>query len=49
MVRPLGEDDSWLPTHCTGWAVRDLVFHLLADAQRPFFWWPLHTPTGDPL
>lgn len=46
VVRPLGEDDSWLPTDCTGGAVRDLVFHLLADVQRALV--ALHTPAGDP-
>ncbi|WP_121745425.1 maleylpyruvate isomerase family mycothiol-dependent enzyme [Streptomyces sp. E2N166] len=46
VVRPLGEDDSWLPTDCAGWAVRDLVFHLLADAQRALV--ALHTPAGGP-
>ena len=30
----LDEASSWVPTRCPGWAVRDLVFHLLGDAQR---------------
>jgi hypothetical protein len=30
----LDEMASWQPTRCAGWAVRDLVFHLLGDAQR---------------
>jgi hypothetical protein len=30
----LEEADSWRPTRCTGWVVRDLLVHLLADAQR---------------
>jgi uncharacterized protein (TIGR03083 family) len=30
----LDETASWQPTRCAGWAVRDLVFHLLGDAQR---------------
>lgn len=30
----LDEATSWRPTRLPGWAVRDLVFHLLADAQR---------------
>ncbi len=30
----LSEAESWLATGCAGWAVRDLVFHLLGDAQR---------------
>ncbi|WP_209442759.1 maleylpyruvate isomerase N-terminal domain-containing protein, partial [Streptomyces resistomycificus] len=46
VVRALGDDDSWLPTGCTGWVVRDLVFHLLADAQRALV--ALHTPAAGP-
>ncbi|MFD8204275.1 maleylpyruvate isomerase N-terminal domain-containing protein [Streptomyces sp. NPDC059701] len=46
VVRPLGDEESWLPTDCTGWAVRDLVFHLLGDAQRALV--ALHTPAGGP-
>jgi uncharacterized protein (TIGR03083 family) len=42
VVTPLGEDDSWRPTGCTGWSVRDLVFHSLVDAQRGLV--GLHTP-----
>lgn len=42
VVSPLGEDDSWRPTGCTGWSVRDLVFHCLLDAQRGLV--ALHTP-----
>lgn len=34
---------SWLPTDCEGWAVRDLVFHCLCDAQRGLV--ALHTPS----
>ena len=30
----LSEAESWLATGCEGWSVRDLVFHLLIDAQR---------------
>ncbi|MET7275558.1 maleylpyruvate isomerase N-terminal domain-containing protein [Streptomyces flaveolus] len=45
VVRPLGDDESWLPTGCAGWAVRDLVFHLLGDAQRALV--ALHTPVGE--
>lgn len=30
----LDEDTAWLPTGCAGWTGRDLVFHLLGDAQR---------------
>ncbi|MFG3248519.1 maleylpyruvate isomerase N-terminal domain-containing protein [Streptomyces sp. NPDC048187] len=46
VVRPLGDQESWLPTACTGWAVRDLVFHLLADARRAPV--ALHTPAAAP-
>lgn len=28
------EEEAWLPTGCTGWSVRDLLLHLLSDAQR---------------
>ncbi|MFV0132188.1 maleylpyruvate isomerase N-terminal domain-containing protein [Streptomyces sp. HMX87] len=45
-VRPLGDEESWRPTGCTGWAVRDLVFHLLGDAQRALV--ALHTPAAGP-
>ncbi|WP_393096710.1 maleylpyruvate isomerase N-terminal domain-containing protein [Streptomyces sp. LN325] len=34
VVTSLSDEESWLPSGCTGWAVRDLVFHCLADAQR---------------
>lgn len=30
----LDEDVAWRPTGCAGWTARDLVFHLLTDAQR---------------
>lgn len=46
VVADLGEQESWLPTGCTGWAVRDLVFHCLADAQRGLV--ALHTPAAGP-
>ncbi|MFF8288809.1 maleylpyruvate isomerase N-terminal domain-containing protein [Streptomyces sp. NPDC016309] len=42
-VRETDDERSWAPTGCTGWAVRDLVFHCLADAQRALN--ALHTPT----
>ena len=42
----LEERDGWQPTGCAGWCVRDLVFHLLADAQRALV--ALHTPTAGP-
>jgi hypothetical protein len=33
-IETLDEDAAWRPTGCAGWTVRDLVFHLLTDAQR---------------
>ncbi|MEU0409493.1 maleylpyruvate isomerase N-terminal domain-containing protein [Streptomyces griseorubiginosus] len=46
VVRPLGDEESWRPTGCTGWAVRDLVFHCAGDAQRALV--ALHTPGAGP-
>ncbi|MGA5036923.1 maleylpyruvate isomerase N-terminal domain-containing protein [Streptomyces capoamus] len=46
-VAGLGDEESWLPTGCTGWAVRDLVFHCLQDAQRGLV--ALHTPSDQPV
>ncbi|MEU3845305.1 maleylpyruvate isomerase N-terminal domain-containing protein [Streptomyces sp. NPDC028635] len=46
VVATLGDDASWLPTGCTGWAARDLVFHCLSDAQRALV--ALHTPVSAP-
>jgi hypothetical protein len=46
-VAGLGDEESWLPTGCTGWAVRDLVFHCLGDAQRALV--ALHTPARRPV
>jgi hypothetical protein len=40
----LGEEDSWRPTGCTGWAVRDLTYHCLGDARRALV--ALHTPAA---
>ncbi|MET8564914.1 maleylpyruvate isomerase N-terminal domain-containing protein [Streptomyces flaveolus] len=45
-VADLDDEESWLPTGCTGWAVRDLVFHCLQDAQRALV--ALHTPVREP-
>lgn len=42
----LDEDAGWHPTGCTGWAVRDLVLHLLGDAQRALV--ALATPADGP-
>lgn len=41
---PLDEAAGWSPSGCTGWTVRDLVCHLLGDAQRALV--ALGTPTG---
>lgn len=46
IARALDEPSSWLPTECPGWAVRDLLFHLLTDAQRALV--ALATPTAEP-
>lgn len=40
------EEDSWTPTGCLGWAVRDLTYHCLCDAQRALV--ALNTPAGRP-
>ncbi|GGU97477.1 maleylpyruvate isomerase [Streptomyces filipinensis] len=46
-VAGLSDEESWLPTGCTGWAVRDLVFHCVTDAQRALV--ALHTPANEPV
>jgi Mycothiol maleylpyruvate isomerase N-terminal domain len=46
VVGALSDEESWLPSGCAGWAVRDLVFHCLADAQRGLV--ALHTPAEGP-
>src|SRR3954470_12091683 len=46
VVADCDEDRSWAPTACRGWAVRDLTFHCLTDAQRALV--AVHTPTSDP-
>lgn len=46
VVGGLGDEESWLPSGCAGWAVRDLVFHCLTDAQRALV--ALHTPASGP-
>ncbi|MGW0418974.1 maleylpyruvate isomerase N-terminal domain-containing protein [Streptomyces sp. NPDC003015] len=46
VVRPLDDEESWRPTGCAGWAVRDLVFHCAGDAQRALV--ALHTPAAGP-
>ncbi len=42
----LDEQDAWQPTRCAGWAVRDLLVHLLGDAQRGLV--ALATPAAGP-
>jgi hypothetical protein len=42
----LEEEDSWLPTRCIGWTVRDLLVHLLTDVQRALV--ALATPAAGP-
>src|SRR5690242_7882690 len=34
IITGLDERESWQPTGCLGWSVRDLLFHQLGDAQR---------------
>jgi hypothetical protein len=34
LIVSLDEDQSWKNTRCRGWVVRDLILHLLSDAQR---------------
>jgi hypothetical protein len=43
-VSDLDDSQEWLPTGCSGWSVRDLVFHLRGDAQRALV--ALATPAG---
>ncbi|MEU6478142.1 maleylpyruvate isomerase N-terminal domain-containing protein [Streptomyces sp. NPDC047017] len=47
VVTSLDEEESWLPSGCVGWTVRDLVFHCVADAQRGLV--ALHTPAKGPV
>ncbi|WP_232665134.1 maleylpyruvate isomerase N-terminal domain-containing protein [Pseudonocardia sp. TRM90224] len=42
----IDEPDSWRPTRCAGWVVRDLVLHVLGDAQRALV--ALGTPAAGP-
>ena len=46
MATGLSEAESWQPTGCAGWSVRDLVFHLLTDAQRALVALAGPTPDG---
>ena len=47
LLDEVGEEQSWDPTACTGWAVRDLTYHCLTDAQRALV--ALHTPAEGPV
>jgi len=42
----LSEEDSWRPTRCPGWTVRDLLLHVLDDARRGLV--ALATPAAGP-
>jgi hypothetical protein len=42
----LDEEDTWRPTRCAGWVIRDLLLHLLGDAQRGLV--ALATPAAGP-
>ena len=46
VVSRLRDEDAWAPTGCTGWSVRDLLWHLHADAVRGLV--AAHTPAGRP-
>lgn len=46
LVCDLDDAESWEPTGCRGWVVRDLAFHVTCDAQRALV--ALHTPTEAP-
>ncbi len=45
VVSGLDEESSWAPSGCVGWAARDLVLHLLGDAQRALV--ALGTPAAE--
>jgi len=38
----IDDEQSWAPTGCLGWSVRDLSYHCAADARRALV--ALHTP-----
>ncbi len=42
----IDEQGAWRPTRCAGWVVRDLLLHLLGDAQRGLV--ALATPASGP-
>lgn len=45
VIRDLPEESFGAPTRCAGWAVREVLFHLLLDPQRALV--AFATPTGD--
>lgn len=45
-VAQVNEKTGWSSTGCSGWTVRDLLVHLLGDAQRALV--ALHTPADGP-
>ncbi len=46
LAESVDEDGGWTPSLLPGWAVRDLLMHLLADCQRALV--ALGTPTPEP-
>ena len=44
VVGGLDDADTWSPTGCTGWVVRDLVHHVADDAVRGLV--AAHTPAS---
>ncbi|GAA3625014.1 maleylpyruvate isomerase N-terminal domain-containing protein [Kineosporia mesophila] len=46
LIAPLAEEDGWRATRLPGWSVRDLIVHLLGDAQRALV--ALATPAPGP-
>jgi uncharacterized protein (TIGR03083 family) len=46
VLREVRHEQSWNPTGCEGWTVRDLAYHHLLDAQRALV--ALHTPAEGP-
>ncbi len=46
LVTALDDESGWASTRCRAWTARDVVYHLLGDAQRALV--ALHTPaSGD--
>jgi hypothetical protein len=46
VLSQVADEQSWNPTGCEGWSVRDLAYHHLLDAQRALV--ALHTPALPP-